>query len=148
MEINEEKIILETKNHIIVLVPEYFSLILLKINLYSDNSIEFIIYIINRKETDIYKGNYTYEKILQEFNLGENKFFYDANDIFDFFCELIENNEDSAIFNDVDKILKIKNINKEFKFELNDKIKIFEEDTLKILFNEISRNININNIIN
>ena len=113
-----------------------FLLISLKIELYSDNSIEFNVYFINLKEPDFFHGKYEQKELLKSFKINpENKKY-----IFDFCCELAENKKVRAEKNKNQNQPLNLIFTKEKKDEIIFKLKkdvISGTEVKKILFNEL-----------
>ena len=124
----------KTKNYKICLDIKKFSLTNLKIELYSDNSIQFFIRLIELNKSELYKNKFTSQNLFKIFNTKKN--------IFELCCELAENKEVKQNQKNNEKLnLVFTYIGKECIIELKkEKEKICEREIKEILFNELSKN--------
>ena len=96
-----------------------FSLTSLKIELYSNNVIEFRVTLINLKESLLFQNVYEQTELLKNFKINsENK-----TNIFELCCELAENKKIKTNLKDKYEVLNL----------------ILESEVKKILFNELAK---------
>lgn len=135
--------ILHSKNFTILFDFENNTFKNLSILLYSTNIIEFSMNIIRPSRSECYKEKFEF----QFFKKFENDNFNGLKNIFEYFCELIQNNIDLINFDEETKILILKESNKEYSFNLKTMNTISEYDIVKILFNEMNKKAYSNDLI-
>ena len=113
-----------------------FSLTSLKIELYSNNVIEFRVTLINLKESLLFQNVYEQTELLKNFKINsENK-----TNIFELCCELAENKKIKTNLKDKYEVLNLIFIKGEEEIILNlKKGVILESEVKKILFNELAK---------